>query len=79
MANKRSSDHLRATSGLPPATDIQAPKSAFALISSAVPAGADAQDGGADSPKVTQGGHHALQGHSDSANVWKWMLARLIG
>ena len=37
LAPSRLSDHLRATCGLPPAAGIRAPKSAFALISSALP------------------------------------------
>ncbi len=41
MARKRSSGHGRGRSGLPPTTDIRAPKSAFALISSAVPPASD--------------------------------------
>ncbi len=53
MAKKRSFGHARGRSGLPSATDIRASKSAFALISSAVPPGADSQDGGAVGPDVT--------------------------
>ncbi len=56
MAISRSPGHVAGTTALPPATDIRAPKSAFALISSAVPPGADSQDGGADGPEVTQSG-----------------------
>ena len=57
VAKKRSSSHARGRSGLPPATDIRAVTSAFALISSAIPPGADSQDGGAVGPKVTQSSH----------------------
>ncbi len=53
LSRKQSSGHAIGTTALAPATDIRAPKSAFALISSAVRPGADSQDGGADSPKVT--------------------------
>ncbi len=60
LAISRSPGQAVGTTGLPPATDIRAPKSAFALISSAVPPGADSQDGGADSPKVTRTCHGGL-------------------
>ena len=46
--------HRRATSGLPSASDIRAPKSALALISSALHPGTDLLGGGAVGPKVTQ-------------------------
>ncbi len=61
MAISRSSGHAVGTTALPPATDIRAPKSAFALISSASPSGADSQDGGAVGPEVTQPGHPAIR------------------
>ncbi len=48
--------HRRATSGLPSASDIRPPKSAFALISSALPSAPDSQDGGAEGPNLTQTG-----------------------
>jgi len=41
MANKRSSDHLHATSGLPAATDIPSAMSAFHPIASAPPPASD--------------------------------------
>ena len=41
MAMNGSSDHLRATSGLPPASDIPMPMSAFVPISSALPPATD--------------------------------------
>ncbi len=53
LATSRIPGHVASTSALPPAADIRAPKSAFALISSAVPPGADSQDGGAVGPEVT--------------------------
>ncbi len=49
--------HWRASRA--PGRPLERPTSAFALISSAVPPGADSQDGGADSPKVTQVGLRA--------------------
>ena len=56
-AKKRSSSLARGRSGPPPTTDIRAVTSAFTLISSALPPGADSQDGAADSPNVTLSGH----------------------
>ncbi len=56
MATSRSPGQVAGTTALPPATDIRAPKSAFALISSAVPQGADSQDGGAVGPEMTHSG-----------------------
>ena len=56
LAKKRSSGQVASPSALRLTTDIQAAVSAFTLISSAVPLGADAQDSGADRPEVTQTG-----------------------
>ncbi len=61
MAISRSPGQVAGATALPPATDIRAPKSAFALTSSAVPPGADAQDVGAIGPEVT---HSGPWGHS---------------
>ncbi len=41
LANKRSSDRLRATSGLPPTGNIRWPMSVIVLISSALPPAPD--------------------------------------
>ncbi len=57
MATPRPSSHACGTPDLPSASDIRAPKSAFALISSAVPPGADSQGGGAVGPYLTQSRH----------------------
>ena len=54
--------HRRATSGLLSASDIRAPKSVFALISSAYPPGADSQNVGAVGPYLTQSGPSNVRG-----------------
>ncbi len=48
--------HVAGTSALPPTTDIRAPMSAFAPISSASPPGADLPGGVAEGPFLTQFG-----------------------
>ena len=60
LATSGGSDHAAGTTTLPPANDIRAPKSAFALISSAEPPGADSQDGGAVGPEVVESGCGAV-------------------
>ncbi len=56
MANLGLPGHRRATSGLPSASDIRAPKSALALISSALHPGADLLGGCAEGPNLTLSG-----------------------
>ncbi len=68
MAISGGSGQVAGTTALPPATDIRAPKSAFALISSAVPPGADSQDGGAVGPEVTQVGRPG-QSRAEASSV----------
>ncbi len=54
MANNGLSGHVAGTSALPPTTDIRAPMSALAPISSASPPGADLPGGVAEGPFLTQ-------------------------
>ena len=60
MANSGCSGHVVGTTALPLRADLRAPKSAFAMISSAVPPDPDAQDGGADSPNLVESGCGAV-------------------
>ncbi len=53
-ATSRLPGRVAGASALPPAADIQAPKSAFAPIASASPPGADLTGGVADGPLLTQ-------------------------
>ncbi len=57
LANNGLSGHVAGTSALPPTTDIRAPKSAFAPISSASPPGADLHGGVAEGPFLTRSRH----------------------
>ncbi len=60
MAKSRLPGHVAGTSALPLTTDIRAPKSAFAPISSASPPGADLPGGVAEGPFLTLSGHRDL-------------------
>ncbi len=48
------SGHVAGTSALPPIAEVRGPMSAFALISSASPPGADLPAGVAEGPLLTQ-------------------------
>ncbi len=70
VAISRSPGQVAGTTALPPATDIRAPKPAFALVSSAAPPGADAQDGGAVGPEVTLTGRGLLSAISGDLHIF---------
>jgi hypothetical protein len=57
MANNGSSNHLRATSGLSPASDIQMPMSAFVPISSVLPPASDVAGTPGERLNLTQRRH----------------------
>ena len=83
LAISRSSRGRARSSASPAAADIRAPKSAFALISSGVPPGADSQGGGAVGPEVTRSGHpdgveNALQTMGNSAGFRGTVLYRIV-
>ncbi len=73
MATSRLSEHVAGTSALPLTADIRAPKSAFALISSALPPGTDLPGGVpgavADGPVVALGGRVTVTGPLDGATI----------
>ena len=57
LATSRGTRHWPAKLDLPPAAEIRAPKSAFALISSALTPGTDLQGGAAEGPNLTRWRH----------------------
>jgi hypothetical protein len=59
LANKRNSDHLRATSGLPPTGNIRWPMSVIVLISSGSPPALDVGGTPGECLKLTPSSHSA--------------------
>jgi hypothetical protein len=70
--------HHRATSGLPSTSDIRAPKSALALISSALHPGTDLLGGGAEGPNLTQRRPMAMRSTGIRYTEIQWFTHHLI-
>ncbi len=66
FANNGLFGHVAGTSALPPIADLRAPMSAFALITSALPPGADFPGGIAEGPFLTQTGSPHRTGFQNS-------------